>query len=132
MYILDTNVLIAVMKEDRKVIAHISRLPEQAEIFTTIINAAELYYGAYKSQRIQANLEKIKQLLADLTVLELGMREVETFGEIKSILERNGEIVPDNDLFIASIALRKDAILVTNNTRHFLRVEGLTLEDWSI
>ncbi len=132
MYILDTNVLIAVMKKDRKVVAHISRLPEQAEIFTTIINTAELYYGAYKSQRTQANLEKIKQLIADITVLEFGMREVEIFGGIKSILERNGEIIPDNDLFIASIALGQAAVLVTNNTKHFSRIEGLTLEDWSI
>lgn len=93
---------------------------------------AELYYGAYKSERILANLEKIKQLVADLTILELGIQEIETYGKIKSSLERQGNVISDNDLFIASIALRQGVILVTNNTKHFLRIKGLTLEDWSV
>ncbi|MGH7231979.1 MAG: hypothetical protein ACREJU_11570 [Nitrospiraceae bacterium] len=51
-------------------------------------------------------------------------------GRIKATLMREGKGVNDSDLFIAAVTLSIEAVLVTNNVRHFTRVEGLTVENW--
>ncbi|MFA4955628.1 MAG: hypothetical protein WC556_01480 [Candidatus Methanoperedens sp.] len=55
----------------------------------------------------------------------------EMFGKIKVVLINKGDIIDDADIFIAACALTENAILVTNNEKHFERIEGLKLENWS-
>ncbi|MGF1485322.1 MAG: hypothetical protein ACFBZ8_13275 [Opitutales bacterium] len=52
------------------------------------------------------------------------------FGEVKARLEREGQRLPDADLWIAAFALERDAVLVTGNARHFKRIADLRIEDW--
>jgi len=54
------------------------------------------------------------------------------YGQIRAGLAASGTPIGPNDLFISSIALANNLILVTHNTREFSRVEGLRLEDWEI
>ena len=54
----------------------------------------------------------------------------ETFGRLKTSLEKKGRVIDDADLFIAACALVNDATLVTNNEKHFRRIKGLKLENW--
>jgi len=53
------------------------------------------------------------------------------FGNLKALLEKQGMIIDDADLFIAACALTTGVILVTNNTKHFKRINGLQLQNWS-
>ena len=53
------------------------------------------------------------------------------FGRIKAELKRKGEIINDSDLFVASIAIGNEMRLVTNNDRHFSRIEDLVIENWT-
>jgi len=55
---------------------------------------------------------------------------VESFGELKALLEKNGNIIDDMDLLIASTALVNNMILVTNNVKHFRNIKGLKIENW--
>lgn len=91
----------------------------------------ELYYGAYKSEKVESNLAKVKIIETGFTLLRAGEEIVELFGRLKAQLETKGQRVDDFDLVIASTALSHNLILVTNNTRHFQRIEGITLENWS-
>ncbi len=91
----------------------------------------ELYYGAYKSQRIESNLAKVKTIEKILKVIQTGEEIVELFGMLKAQLEAKGQSIDDFDLVIASTALAHNLILVTNNIRHFQKIEGLKLENWS-
>jgi predicted nucleic acid-binding protein len=52
------------------------------------------------------------------------------FGKIKAGLKREGNLVNDSDLMIASVALSTHSVLVTNSVRHFNRIQGLVLENW--
>ena len=52
------------------------------------------------------------------------------FGKLKADLEKDGKIIDDADLFIAACALANDAVLVTNNEKHFKRIKGLKLANW--
>jgi len=90
----------------------------------------ELYYGVYKSQKVTSNLAKIKTLEQAFNVLPIGMESVEIFGMLKAQLEIKGTRLDDFDLIIASCALANNLTLVTNNIRHFQRIEGLKLTTW--
>ena len=53
------------------------------------------------------------------------------FGKVKADLKKKGEIVSDSDLFIASTTISQNLTLVTNNERHFRRIDGLKIENWT-
>jgi predicted nucleic acid-binding protein len=91
----------------------------------------ELYYGAYKSQRVASNLAKIKALESAIEIIPLGKEVVEVFGMYKAKLERSGNPLDDFDLILAASALAHNLILVTNNIKHFRRFEGLKIADWT-
>ena len=60
----------------------------------------------------------------------ISLEAAEKFGEIKNKLRSDGNIIDDFDLLIAAICLVEDAILVTENGKHFNRIENLEVESW--
>jgi len=54
----------------------------------------------------------------------------ETYGRLRTALEKQGKLIGPNDLFIASIALTHGVTLITHNTDEFKRIPDLILEDW--
>jgi len=128
-YIIDTNICIYWLKGNKTIERKILDIGFRS-IGTTIITLAELYYGAYKSTKVESNLENLQKLEAEVEILNTSSEVGKDFGKIKAHLERKGEIIEDADILIASIVLSNKAILVTNNQRHFRRIEGLQTEDW--
>jgi predicted nucleic acid-binding protein len=100
-------------------------------IAISFMTLSELYYGAHKSQHIEENLAAISLLTAKVSIVESNGEICARFGKLKVILEKQDMIIDDADLFIAACALTKEATLVTNNTRHFGRIEELPLQNWS-
>ena len=98
----------------------------------SFMTVSELYYGAYKSNHVKKNLAAINLLASKLSVIESSDQICVRFGKLKADLEKQGMIIDDADLFIAACALTTEATLVTNNTRHFKRIEDLRLQNWSI
>lgn len=96
-----------------------------------VITAAELYYGAYNSSRVSENLARAALFVQQLPVLPLNDNALRRFGELKAELRRRGQPLADFDLLIASVALAEAYVLVTNNTRHYDRIAGLQLENWT-
>ena len=72
-----------------------------------------------------------RNVVEALTILEYCEDSSLIFAEQKAVLKKQGTLVADMDLMIASITLRHKATLVTNNTKHFARINGLKLENWS-
>jgi tRNA(fMet)-specific endonuclease VapC len=129
MYLLDTDTIIYSLKGDPNVQENLRQhINDILQI--SIITLMELYYGAYKSQHVDANLAKIKTLEQSLDILITGQETAEIFGKMKSRLESGGNRLDDFDLIIALIALTHNLVLVTNNEKHFQRIEGLKLENW--
>ncbi len=87
--------------------------------------------GAYKSSKSET-LERTKQFLELFEVIPFSDEMSYTYAKIRKELESKGKTIGANDLFIAAAALNKEAILVTHNTREFIRIAGLQLEDWNI
>jgi len=129
MYLLDTDTIIYILKGNASVqknlLFHIND-----PIKTSVITLMELYYGAYKSQKVTGNLAKIKTLEQSVEIITLGVASAEVFGMLKSQLEKTGLRLDDFDLIIAACALAHNLTLVTNNEKHFQRIEGLKLANW--
>lgn len=130
MYLLDTNIIIYSLKGNQTVQENL-QMRRNDSLCISVISLMELYYGAYKSQRVESNLAKVKTIEKTLKVIQAGEEIVELFGMLKAQLEAKGQSVDDFDLVIASTALAHNLILVTNNIRHFQKIEGLKLENWS-
>ena len=130
MYLLDTNIVIYCLKGHKAVTENL-RLHLNDPISISVITLMELYYGAYKSQKVESNLAKIKTLENSIDIIPLGKEAVEIFGIYKAKLERSGVPLDDFDLILASCAMTRNLVLVTNNTKHFTRIDGLKVVDWT-
>ncbi len=128
MYLLDTNICIALMKNDRTVIPRFNRGFPQC--YTSSIVVSELYKGAFCSQRIEENLKTLTEFIALLDVSPFDSLAAEEFGKIQAELRNLGRPTGDFDALIAAVARSRGDILVTNNTRDFQNITSLQLEDW--
>jgi tRNA(fMet)-specific endonuclease VapC len=128
-YLLDTNVLSALVRDPRGVVLKRIRQVGEANVLTSIIVAAELRYGAAKkgSPRLLAQLEAVLEVLE---VAPLDAPADAIYGDIRAQLEKSGRPIGGNDLLIAAHALSLECAVVTDNRREFERVEGLIVEDW--
>lgn len=129
-YILDTDTLIYFLKGKRAVVEKMSVI-EGADLSTTIINKTELLYGAFNSEQKEQNLEKVHAFLGEIKILDFPHAASFLFAEHKAYLKKQGNLLADMDLMIASIVLSHDGILVTNNVRHFQKIKKLKIENWA-
>jgi predicted nucleic acid-binding protein len=129
MFLLDTDTVIYALKGQAQVMENL-RDHLHDPLYLSAITMMELYYGAYKSQNIDANLAKLKTIESSFALLPPGPETVETFGRMKAALELLGLRLADLDLIIAATALARNLTLVTNNQKHFGRIPGLKLTNW--
>jgi len=130
-YMLDTDICIYIIK--RKPLHVLKRLeliqPDQLSM--SAITFAELMNGAKKSQCVEANISRLNALGEILEICSFDQQAAVAYGDVRSSLEKRGEVIGPHDLLIAAHALSLDRILVTNNEREFKRVEGLKVENWA-
>jgi tRNA(fMet)-specific endonuclease VapC len=130
MYLLDTDIVIYNMKGNVKLQENL-RQHINDSISISVITLMELYYGARKSEKVAANLAKLKTLEQAIEIIPVGLESTEIFGLLKAQLETEGNWLDDYDLIIASCAVAYNLTLVSNNTRHFERIDGLKLSNWA-
>jgi tRNA(fMet)-specific endonuclease VapC len=130
-YLLDTNICIYIrQKRPEEVLRHFRKL-RPGEAALSVITYGELLYGAAKSaQRVRA-LERLRELVQLLPALSLPEAAAETYGTIRAELETKGEMIGNNDLWIAAHAVVAGLTLVTNNESEFRRVRGLKIQNWA-
>lgn len=130
-YLLDTDTCIYWLRDCYSVREKVRQIGWN-EISICVITVAELYYGAYNSSRVTENLARASFFIQQLSVLSLTDAVLRRFGELKAQLRSIGQPIADFDLMIASVALTENKIVVTNNTRHYDRIIGLQLENWTL
>ena len=128
-YLLDTNICVYWLKRNEHIEQKVLSVGID-NISVSFITVSELYYGAYKSQRVDENLAMIRKLIDHIDVIESDDAISRAFGNLKASLENAGLIIDDADMFIAACALVHGLTMVTNNTKHFRRIKGLKLENW--
>lgn len=132
-YILDTNVISALMRADDVVADRLAAV-ERADVRLPQPALAEIAYGIalLPNSKRRARLEERRAIVTSTIQRAEWTEEVsDAFGRIKAMLAKRGELIEDLDLAIAAHAVAADAVLVTADRKHMPRIPGLTIEDWS-
>ncbi|MEM3549630.1 MAG: type II toxin-antitoxin system VapC family toxin [Candidatus Bathyarchaeia archaeon] len=126
--IIDTDILVDMLRGLEKAVKFIADLEQKGiTLSTTVINAFELYYGAYKSKNKLNNLTAANKLLERMVTLKMTLRSAERAGQIHAELEAKGQQIGIRDIIIGAIALTKGYPLITRNTAHLQKIQGLNL-----
>jgi tRNA(fMet)-specific endonuclease VapC len=129
-YLLDTNAVIALLNDRESQTSKRARSHKPADVGISAVVAHELYYGAFKSQRMDANVALVDEL--QFEVVEFDKEDARQAGEIRAVLAKQGRPVGPYDSLIAGQAISRDLILVSQNIDEFGRVSGLRVENWEL
>lgn len=130
-YLLDTNICIYFIKGQSSAVAQRLEQEQFGDVGISAITAAELRYGAAKSQRLEQNRAALEKFFLPLVIAEFDGAAAVAYGDLRASLERRGTPIGALDTLIAGHALSLDVTLVTHNMSEFSRVPGLSLEDWA-
>jgi len=125
-FLLDTNMVIALFAQE---VAVQQRLATATEVFVPSIVLGELYYGARKSARVATNVAQVDVFAASSAVLACDTATSQQYGEIKHELRAKGRPIPENDIWIAAIAVQYGLTLVSRDG-HFSEIGSLSIEAW--
>ena len=125
-YLLDTNIVIALFANDRLVVEQIE---DAEEVFIPSIVIGELYYGARKSGHARENVARVDLFAEANTILICDTETCRWYGVVKDLLSQKGSMIPENDVWIAALALRHGLILVTRDS-NFSELTNLKKEIW--
>lgn len=130
MYYLDTNTCIYFLngRYESIKLKIVETSPNKIKIPSIV--KAELLLGGYKSKNKTKTLAKLEQFLEPFEVISFTEEMTYTYAEIRSTLEKKGQIIGPNDVLIASIVLFYSATLITHNVQEFKRIPALKIEDW--
>lgn len=130
-YMLDTNMVIYIIRHKPAVVLERFQLYDPSEFCISSITLAEMQYGICKSSRPERNQLALASFLSNISVLSFDDKAAVEYGDIRADLERKGTPIGPNDMLIAAHARALDLTVVTNNTKEFIRIPGLKLENWA-
>jgi len=125
-YLLDTSIIIEIFAQNAGVI---DRLGQAESTFIPSVAVGELHYGVRRSTREKENLAQVEQLVAAGVVLACDEETGRWYGIVKDQLRRTGHPIPENDIWIAALALQHGLSVATRDN-HFKTVKGLKVEIW--
>jgi tRNA(fMet)-specific endonuclease VapC len=121
--LLDTSVIVHAFKSRNDVA---EKLDAVAETYVPVIVLGELYYGAYKSMYTSKHMAVMQAFLQNCTLLAVDSVTADVYGTVKAALARKGNPIPENDIWIAALALQHGLPLFTTD-KHFEQIPGIVL-----
>ncbi|WP_319421497.1 type II toxin-antitoxin system VapC family toxin [Pleurocapsa sp. FMAR1] len=128
MYLIDTKIAFLKGNSNTAVVNQFQSKHQDCYLSTLVL--AELYKGVYCSSKFEKNITALNQFTSSLPKVDYDQKAALEFGKIQAQLRRKGKPTGEIDALIAAVARSRQDILVTNNTRHFINITGLQLEDW--
>ncbi|MBI4578613.1 MAG: type II toxin-antitoxin system VapC family toxin [Planctomycetes bacterium] len=129
-YLLDTSTCIHYLNQKNTAVRARLEVLRPADIALCAVVKAELFYGAFKSQRPEETLAAVERFCAAFASLPFTDRTAQIAGELRATLDRRGEPIGPYDLLIAATAAEHNLTLVSANVKEFERVAGLRIENW--
>lgn len=127
---LDTNIITAFLKNDLSVI---EKVTDYLEFFDRLTINVISYYEILRGLKDLGNEEKLmrfEEFIHENELVFIKKETIEKAAEIYAYLKKDGNLIEDADILMASIAIVEDLVLITNNIRHFNRVKNLSIENW--
>jgi len=129
-YTFDTNILSYYIRGNEEIKNRLNKeLSEGNQFIINPITYYEINRGLLAINSPMKS-QKFKELCQVFGILELSKRVLDIAAQNYAILRKKGELIEDADLFIAATCLVNDLVLITNNRRHFSRIDGLKIESW--
>ena len=129
-YLLDTNICIYIAKQ--KPLGVLRRFEKMAvgEVGMSLISYGELLFGAEKSTQSKQSQRILEELSTVIPPIALSIEVSANYAAIRALLEKKGQPIGNNDLWIAAHAVTLGVILVTHNLKEFTPIPHLSVEDW--
>ena len=127
---LNTNIITAFLKNDLRVVQRVS---DYLELFEKLTINIISYYEILRGLKDLGNEEKLKwfeDFIQENELVSIRKDTVEKAAEIYVYLKKEGNLIEDADILMASTAIVEDLVLITNNIKHFKRVKGLRIDNW--
>lgn len=124
--LLDTNAIIALQRQQVQLLA---LLTPATDVFIPAIAIGELYFGAYNSSRVEENRRAVAAFAAQRAILNIDVQTADVYGLIKQGLRIKGRPIPENDIWIAALAVQYNLTVITNDD-HFAAVDGISVISW--
>ncbi|MES2809978.1 MAG: type II toxin-antitoxin system VapC family toxin [Bacteroidota bacterium] len=122
---LDTSVIIHVFKDNKTIVKALKTFDE---VYISSIAVGELYFGAYASTNLTKHLKQVHVFLADCTIVPLGLNTSVVYGKLKAELKKAGTPIPENDIWIAAMALENELpLFTTDNHFKLTKVDLITI-----
>lgn len=125
-YLLDTNIIIALFADETSVK---DKLAVADEVFIPSVVVGELFYGAHKSVRVKENIARIDEFASSNIVLKHDIETARVYGEVKNNLRIKGHPIPENDIWIAALAIQHNLTVVSRD-KHFSEIDNLKIIAW--
>lgn len=127
-YLLDTNIVSHIVRNESKVIQKLFSLPTSA-IYISVITYAEIQYGLQKRPGAKTLRNTINELLKRVEIIEWDQRAANIYGKVRTELEVRGKSMDSMDLLIASQAIANKMTIVSDD-KVFVNIKVLKLENW--
>ena len=129
-YLLDTNICVFILRQkfgvgERMLQAGVSNC------FISELTYAELLYGAECSDNPEKNKTLIGRFLSRIRVIPI-KDAIPLYAKEKARLRKDGTLVEDFDLLIGTTAVKEGFTMVTENIRHFQKIDGIKLDNWVV
>jgi tRNA(fMet)-specific endonuclease VapC len=128
--LVDTDILSYYFKGEKNVIANFEIYLQQYDMIEISIITYYEILGGLLAKNALKQLRIFKEFVTDNIVIPMTDNSARISAELYSVLKLSGKIVDDIDLLIAGIAIENDLTLITNNEKHFNRIQGLKIENW--
>ena len=130
-YMLDTDTCIHLMKGRHPALTERVLGRPASDYVVSAVTAAELHFGAGRSNRPKESLERVQALCSEVEVAEFDEAAAASAGAVRAALAREGQPIGPYDVLIGGHALALKVTLVTGNLREFRRIQGLRAESWT-
>ncbi len=125
--VLDTDTISYYLRGDKSIKDKF--IEYKYELSSTTINYAELVYGLKKRDN-KKYLPTVEMIFDNIKIYDFDKKSAKIFATLKADMGKKGLVVADMDLLIASIAIANGETLISNNLKHFEKIDILTVESW--
>ena len=131
LYLLDTDTCAFIARQKHPKVTDRFRSHRAGDLAMSVVTYGELRMGAEKSDRYPASLRALEIFIQAVPVLSMDPEVAKFYANVRLDLQKRGQIIGANDLWIAAHCLQLGLTLVTNNEREFSRIPNLTIENWT-
>lgn len=127
-YLLDTDIVVFFLRGQKGIAQHLAALAPET-IYISDVTVAELEYGNRCSGRYEENEELLNRFISSVNVIPFS-DAIRLYAKERYRLRRAGLSIEDFDLLIGCTSVANGLRMVTNNQKHYSRIEGILIEDW--